>query len=183
MGRASSFKQHYESGYSSDSLTTSVGGSQRAPSVQSREDEMKKWVVGTLIIGALLFALSQHFQASLMIFCHRSFQSSVTSPSRIVEDSDPFESRLRRHGHSGRASPAAPSVAGDGHALPTVLEGEADRAVAAGLALLRRPLHLQVEHTAFRGGSSGQLGHPARRGFEANAGMFLVSSHCVQETL
>ena len=44
MGRASSFKQHYESGYSSDSLATSggSGGQQRAPSVQSREDEMKK---------------------------------------------------------------------------------------------------------------------------------------------
>ena len=49
MGRASSFKQHYESGYSSDSLATSGGGGggagqQRPPSVQSREDEMKKYV-------------------------------------------------------------------------------------------------------------------------------------------
>ena len=79
MGRASSFKQHYESGYSSDSLTTSAGGTQRAPSVQSREDEMKKWVVGTLTHYRCLVIcprnmyltspfISQHFQADFVPF-------------------------------------------------------------------------------------------------------------------
>ena len=109
MGRASSFKQHYESGYSSDSLTTSAGGTQRAPSVQSREDEMKKWVValvGTLIHHRCLVIcprmyltspfISQHFQADFVRFyfiaCFRALSlrrvASLKTPIPSNPDSD-----------------------------------------------------------------------------------------------
>ena len=107
MGRASSFKQHYESGYSSDSLTTSAGGTQRAPSVQSREDEMKKWVVGTLIHHRCLVIcprnmylsspfISQHFQADFVTFyftaCFRALSlrrvASLKTPIPSNPDSD-----------------------------------------------------------------------------------------------
>ena len=68
MGRASSFKQHYESGYSSDSLATSVGGPQRAPTVQSREDEMKKWVNCYIECALFLFLFVAFGRYSLFHF-------------------------------------------------------------------------------------------------------------------